>query len=60
MRRSRLAFISQDSTWTFAKMFDEKGNLLKYKACGRGFREIQGIDYDELYSPTVKQKWSEH
>jgi predicted transcriptional regulator len=47
-----------DSTWTFAKMFDENGNLLKYKArlCGRGFREIQGIDYDEVYSPTVKQK----
>ena len=47
-----------DSVWAFAKMFDEKGKLLKYKArlCGRGFREIQGIDYDEVYSPTVKQK----
>lgn len=47
-----------DSIWAFAKMFDEKGNLLKYKArlCGRGFREIQGIDYEEVYSPTVKQK----
>ena len=34
------------STWVFAKMYDGQGNLLKYKArlCGRGFREIQGID----------------
>jgi hypothetical protein len=47
-----------DSTWVFAKQYDEQGNLLKYKArlCGRGFREIQGLDYDEVYSPTVKQK----
>ena len=47
-----------DSIWAFAKMYDEKGNLLKYKArlCARGFREIQGIDYDEIYSPTVKHK----
>ena len=47
-----------DSTWAFAKQYDEKGKLLKYKArlCGRGFREIHGIDYDEVYSPTVKQK----
>ena len=47
-----------DSTWAFAKMYDEDGKLLKYKArlCGRGFREIQGIDYEEVYAPTVKHK----
>ena len=38
-----------DSTWAFAKQYDEEGKLLKYKArlCGRGFREIEGIDYEE-------------
>jgi hypothetical protein len=47
-----------DSTWAYAKMYDEDGILLKYKArlCGRGFREIQGIDYEEVYAPTVKHK----
>ena len=47
-----------DSVWAFAKQYDEQGKLLKYKArlCGRGFKEIHGIDYDEVYSPTVKQK----
>lgn len=47
-----------DSTWAYAKQYDEKGELIRYKArlCGRGFREIKGIDYEEVYSPTVKQK----
>jgi DNA-binding IclR family transcriptional regulator len=41
-----------------AGIYDDQGKLLKYKArlCGRGFKEIQGIDYDEVYSPTVKHK----
>ena len=45
-----------DSVWAFAKMYDGHGKLIKYKArlCGRGFREIQGLDYEEVYSPTVK------
>lgn len=45
-----------DSVWAFAKMYDGHGKLVKYKArlCGRGFREIQGLDYEEVYSPTVK------
>jgi hypothetical protein len=49
---------SIDSTWAYAKMYDENGKFLKYKArlCGRGFREIQGIDYEEVYAPTVRQK----
>jgi hypothetical protein len=47
-----------DSTWSFAKKEDEEGNYTKFKArlCGRGFREIQGIDYEEVFAPTVRQK----
>ena len=47
-----------DTTWAFAKKYDSSGKLEKFKArlCGRGFHEIKGIDYDEVYAPAVKQK----
>ena len=46
-----------DSTWTFAKKENEDGTT-KFKArlCGRGFREIYGIDYEEVFAPTIRQK----
>ena len=46
-----------DSTWAFAKKNEDDGTI-KFKArlCGRGFREIHGIDYDEVFAPTVRQK----
>ncbi len=29
---------------------------LKARLCGKGFREIKGIDYNEVYAPTMRQK----
>jgi hypothetical protein len=46
-----------DSTWAFAKKNENDGTI-KFKArlCGRGFRKIHGIDYEEVFAPTVRQK----
>ncbi|PLW38782.1 hypothetical protein PCASD_12562 [Puccinia coronata f. sp. avenae] len=43
-----------DTTWVFKRKFDADGELLKYKArlCVRGFRQIEGIDYDATFAPT--------
>ena len=47
-----------DSTWVFTKKDEQDGKTEKFKArlCGRGFREIYGIDYEEVFAPTVRQK----
>ena len=47
-----------DTTWVFAKKDEEDSKIQKFKArlCGRGFREIHGVDYEEVFAPTVRQK----
>jgi hypothetical protein len=41
--------------WVFKTKRDQHGNVSKHKArlVGRGFTQIQGIDYNETYSPVV-------
>lgn len=43
-----------DTVWVFKRKFDADGELLKYKArlCVRGFRQIEGIDYNSTFAPT--------
>ncbi|MBW0461131.1 hypothetical protein O181_000846 [Austropuccinia psidii MF-1] len=42
------------TTWVFKKKTDANGNLTKYKArlCVRGFNQQEGIDYNDVFSPT--------
>ncbi|MBW0540835.1 hypothetical protein O181_080550 [Austropuccinia psidii MF-1] len=42
------------TTWVFKKKTDTNGNLTKYKArlCVRGFNQQEGIDYNDVFSPT--------
>ncbi|PLW26977.1 hypothetical protein PCASD_23030 [Puccinia coronata f. sp. avenae] len=42
------------TTWVFKKKTDQDGNLTKYKArlCVRGFNQREGIDYQDVFSPT--------
>ncbi|MBW0536164.1 hypothetical protein O181_075879 [Austropuccinia psidii MF-1] len=42
------------TTWVFKKKTNENGNLTKYKArlCVRRFNQREGIDYDNVFSPT--------
>ncbi|MBW0529178.1 hypothetical protein O181_068893 [Austropuccinia psidii MF-1] len=42
------------TTWVFKKKTDKNGNLIKYKArlCVRGFNQREGIDYNNIFSPT--------
>ncbi|MBW0483613.1 hypothetical protein O181_023328 [Austropuccinia psidii MF-1] len=42
------------TTWVFKKKTDENGNLTKFKAqlCVRGFSQMEGIDYNEVFAPT--------
>jgi hypothetical protein len=42
------------TTWVFKKKTDQDGNLTKYKArlCVRGFHQREGIDYQDVFSPT--------
>ncbi|KAF8796357.1 Retrovirus-related Pol polyprotein like [Argiope bruennichi] len=59
--------------WVYTIKFNEKGVIVRYKArlVAQGFRQVQGIHYDEVFSPVVhfsiirmcfsvlvcKQKW---
>ena len=42
--------------WHFALNRNSKGGILRDKAryVARGFKQKQGVDYDQTYSPTVK------
>jgi hypothetical protein len=41
--------------WSFKKQQDDKGNIIRYKACWccRGFLQIPGIDYQETFAGVV-------
>ncbi|MBW0514998.1 hypothetical protein O181_054713, partial [Austropuccinia psidii MF-1] len=44
------------TTWVFKQNTDEDGNLTKFKArlCVPGFNQREGIDYNKVFSPTVR------
>src|SRR5262249_5767852 len=44
--------------WVFKKKTDMDGNVITYKAClvAKGYRQRQGIDFDETFSPVAMLK----
>ena len=42
--------------WHFVLKRNSKGEIIKHKAryVAKGFKQKQGVDYDQTYSPTVK------
>jgi hypothetical protein len=47
-----------ENKWIFKKKIDTDGNVTVYKArlVAKGFQHIQGVDYDETFSPVVMLK----
>ena len=47
--------------WIFKKKIDIEGNMItcKTKLVAKGYRQRQGVDYDESFSPVamLKSKW---
>ena len=46
-----------ENKWIFKKKTDVDGNITVYKArLAKGFRQVQGVDYDEIFSPVAMLK----
>src|SRR5512140_1053385 len=47
-----------ENKWIFKKKTDADGNVTIYKArlVAKGYQQVQGIDYDETFSPIAKLK----
>jgi hypothetical protein len=43
--------------WIFKVKRDDSGNLVKFKArlVVRGFEQVEGLDFDKVFSPVVRQ-----